>query len=63
MKPDKKEPKKILASKTCVCCEERLHAGIPDNELQGYVCKDCSVQLRFADSWLRRFGMPPMQMV
>lgn len=26
----------------CVCCREREHAGIPDRDLEGYVCRQCA---------------------
>ena len=30
----------------CVCCREREHAGIPDRDLDGYVCRECAKHLR-----------------
>jgi hypothetical protein len=33
-----------------VCCRERPHAGIPDPDLDGYVCRQCAKHLRNAES-------------
>lgn len=32
----------------CVCCREREHKGIPDRDLDGYVCRECAKALAIA---------------
>ena len=59
----KNQPKvKISAQNLCCCCQEDAHHFIPDRELNGYVCKDCSVQLKFAERKLIEAGFSKPQM-
>lgn len=41
----------------CVCCRERPHAGIPDADLEGYVCRACAKHLRAAEAALAADGI------
>ncbi|WP_414664880.1 hypothetical protein [Horticoccus sp. 23ND18S-11] len=51
--PSKKAP----ASQPCVCCRERKHDGIPDADLDGYVCRPCKYFLRATEAALAKEGI------
>jgi hypothetical protein len=46
--PDQPSTKSAPPTKPCVCCHEVNHAGIPDRDLDGYVCADCGKGLKVA---------------
>ena len=41
-------------TKPCVCCRERNHDGIPDRDLDGYVCRPCASTLKIAQNALEK---------
>lgn len=55
--PDKTDTKAAPPTKPCVCCGEVNHDGIPDRDLDGYVCKRCKGPLTVAGKALERTGM------
>lgn len=49
--------KKTAMVNLCVCCENEPHAAYSDRDLNGYVCSDCAIQLRFATEILAQHGL------
>jgi hypothetical protein len=50
-------PQKLTAaSQPCVCCRARKHDGIPDADLEGYVCRSCKRQLRVVEDFMKKQG-------
>ncbi|HRI83180.1 MAG TPA: hypothetical protein PLF88_12125 [Opitutaceae bacterium] len=47
----------VRAATPCCCCRQEPHAGIPDRDLQGYLCADCAHCLRAAEAVLKAAGL------
>lgn len=47
----------VNTSSPCVCCKVVPHDSIPDRDLDGYVCKDCSGWLKIAVKLLASVGI------
>lgn len=41
----------------CVCCREREHHGIPERDLDGYVCRECKRLLLIAEQAAQAEGI------
>jgi hypothetical protein len=55
--PTKPVSKLSSASTPCVCCRLRAHDGIPDADLEGYVCRSCKRHLRAAEAIATAAGL------
>lgn len=51
-------PREAALVRPCVCCRAAEHHGLPDRDLQGYVCRDCAPLLRGAAHQLHLAGYP-----
>ncbi|MBI5770881.1 MAG: hypothetical protein HZA93_24095 [Verrucomicrobia bacterium] len=49
--------KQARPTRPCVCCGEREHAGIPDRDLEGYVCRECARLLARVEKTAARSGL------
>lgn len=58
----KTDSKKSHTTNLCACCEEVPHNGIPDRELNGYVCSECAQLLKKSETALIKAGMSKPKM-
>lgn len=51
-------PHSTAKATPCACCREKPHDGVPDRDLDAYVCRDCAPLLRGAVRVLKASGFP-----
>lgn len=50
------KPQGTPSANPCACCREKPHEGMPDRDLNAYVCRECHKFLRQAAVILHKAG-------